>query len=212
MMKFLKLMMNKIGTIVILSFLILSACKTQMGSTWKDEAYEVEHFDKILVVGNSPNVSVRHAFERELTEKISKKGVTAIASLDVLPKDEKISKEAFYKYFKDENIDAILVTRLVDMKETAEFVEGETYVQPVSGYYGGFYTYYHNVYREIPDASHFETTKVYQIETNLFKVEGEKLVWHALSEAYNPTDALEIIDDLAKNIAKKLSDEGYLGK
>jgi hypothetical protein len=43
-------------------------------------------------------------------------------------------------------------------------------------------------------------------------VEGEKLVWHALSEAYNPKDALEIIDDLAKNIAKKLSDEGFIGK
>jgi hypothetical protein len=202
----------KIEFIVVIGFLILSACKTQMGSTWKDEAYEVEHFDKILVVGNSPNTSVRHAFERELTEKISKKGVTAISSLEVLPVDEEISRETFLKYFKDENIDAVLVTRLVDLKETAEFVEGETYVQPVSGYYGGFYTYYHSVYREVPDPSHFQTTKVYQIETSLFKVEGEKLVWHALSEAYNPTDALEVIDDLAKNIAKKLTDEGYFKK
>ena len=54
--------------------------------------------------------------------------------------------------------------------------------------------------------------KTYYIETSLFKVDGEKLVWHALSEAYDPNDALEVIDDLAKNIAAKLKDEGYLKK
>ena len=204
--------MNKIIIFALISLFALSCTPGKMASTWKDEAYEVEHFDKILIVGNSPNPSVRNAFEKQLKEKLTKKGVTAISSLEVLPVDEVISKESFYKYFKDENIDAVLVTRLVDVKETAEFVEGETYVQPVAGYYGGFYSYYSTIYRDIPDPSHFSTERVYQIETSLFKVEGEKLVWHALSEAYNPNDALDIIDDLAKNIAKKLSDAGFIGK
>jgi len=205
--------MNKLIIIAVVSLIAFSSCGPgKMASTWKDEAYEVEYFDKILIVGNSPNPSVRYAFEKELKEKIEKKGVTAMSSLEVLPKEEKITKEAFYKYFGDENIDAIIVTRLVDEKETAEFVEGESYVQPLYGYYGGFYTYYNTVYRDVPDPDHFETGRVYKIETNLFKVDGEKLVWHALSEAYNPQDALEVIDDLAKNIAKKLSDEGYLKK
>ncbi len=204
--------MNKIAIVALICLFAFSCTPGKMGSTWKDEAYEVEHFDKILVVGNSPNPSVRNAFEKQLKEKIEKKGVIAISSLEVLPKEEEITKEAFYKYFKNESIDAIIITRLVELKETADFIEGETYVQPVSGYYGGFYSYYHSVYREVPDPSHFQTEKVYKIETNLFKVDGEKLVWHALSEAYNPKDALEIIDNLAKNIAKKLSEEGYIRK
>ena len=205
--------MTKQGITIILSLMIMSCGSGRMSSVWTDEAIEVEAFNKILVIGNSPNASVRYAFEKELNEKLSKKGSTIIiSSLEVLPKEEKISKETFYKYFKDENIDAIIVTRLVDVKETAQFIEGETYVQPVSGYYGGFYTYYHSVYREVPDPSHFEMAKTYYLETSLFKVDGEKLVWHALSEAYDPNDALEVIDDLAKNIAAKLKDEGYLKK
>lgn len=204
--------MNKIGIIAAFSLLAIACGSGKMSSNWTDETYQVEHFDKVLIVGNSPNPSVRYAFENELKEKIAKKGVTAISSLEVLPKEEKISKETFYKYFKDANIDAILVSRLVDVKELAEFVEGESYVQPAYGYYGGFYSYYSTIYRDVPDPSHFETTRVFKIETSLFKVEGEKLVWHALSEAVNPVDALEIIDDLAKNISKKLTDAGFLKK
>ena len=206
--------MNKFGVITVISLMIFSSCSGgKMASTWTDESYEVEYFDKILIVGNSPNVSVRYAFEKELKEKIEKKGVTAISSLEVLPKEEKISKEAFDKYFSDADIDAVLVTRLVKLQETAEFVEGQTtYNQAEYKSSGYFYTFYHSVYIENTDPNYFQTERVYQIETSLFKVDGEKLVWHALSESYNPNDALEIIDDQAKNIAKKLSAGGYLKK
>ena len=205
--------MNKIVTIIVISLLLISCGAGKMGSTWTDEAIEVEAFDKILIVGMSTNVSIRNAFENQLKEKIAKKGATAIGSLEVLPKDEKIDEETFAKYFSDADIDAVLVTRLVNLKETTEFVQGQTtYAQADYKSSGYFYTFYHTAYIEVSDPSYFQKERVYHIETNLFKVDGEKLVWHALSEAYNPIDALEIIDDLAKNISKKLSKEGYLKK
>ena len=59
--------MNKLGIFTVIFLIIFSSCSGgKMASTWTDESYEVEHFDKILVVGNSPNVSVRYAFEKEL--------------------------------------------------------------------------------------------------------------------------------------------------
>ena len=130
-----------------------------------------------------------------------------------MPQDEIIDKATFEKYFSDEDIDAVIVTRLVKLSKTTEFVEGQTtYAQAQYKATGLFYTVYPKVYVEVSDPDYFQTERVYQIETNLFKVDGGKLVWHALSEAYNPVDALEIIDDLAKNIAKKLAAEGYIAK
>ena len=86
--------MNKLGIITAISLMIFSSCTGgKMASTWTDESFEVERFEKILIVGISTNVSVRNAFEKELKEKIIKKGATAIGSLEVLPKDEKIEKQ-----------------------------------------------------------------------------------------------------------------------
>ena len=56
--------MYKIGIIAIISFMIFSCGAGKMGSTWTDEAIEVEAFNKILVIGNSPNPSVRCHFIR----------------------------------------------------------------------------------------------------------------------------------------------------
>ena len=82
--------MNKLGIITVISLMIFSSCTGgKMASTWTDEAIEVERFDKILIVGISTNVSIRNAFEKELKEKIAKKGTTAIGSLEVYQKMKK---------------------------------------------------------------------------------------------------------------------------
>ena len=107
--------------------------------------------------------------------------------------------------------DAITVTRLVSQETAERWVQGSSYVVP-EPYYGGFYGYYYNSYAVVNTPDYLVEDQIYVIETNLYDVATEKLIWTGISETVNPESSVKGIDSVGRVIVSTLRKEGLIGK
>lgn len=183
---------------------------TQLTDTWSEPGYSAEGIDKFLVVGTSPNRLVRKTFEVAMRDRLNRQSqLEAMASLEAISADEKITDATFRKYFSDRDIDAVLVTRVVDAKEAVKFKEGDKH-QQLNPYYNDFYSYYRRMIVKVPEPGTFEYGRMVQLETMVFDAGEGKLIWRVLSESYDEGNTEKVIDDLTKLIVKQMKADGII--
>ncbi len=205
-----------INALLIAAFgFFLAACSggTKVEQYWQDENFEKGNISKILVVALHNKTWGRKAFELTMKKALEDRGVEAIASIEVMPEDKEISKAAFEKYFSGQNIDAVLVTRLISADEKTENVYNYTaYGVPYPSYYGGFYGFYVTTYNVVYSPGYTISQLQVNLETNLYDTKDAKLIWGAVSETFEPEDALDFIRSASSEIAKELDFDGFLKK
>jgi hypothetical protein len=164
------------------------AAPTQLTTSWADPASANHSYKKVVVVGVTPQASTRRTYEDAFAAELQSRGVTAVASYSFAGEGQ-IDKDQAIAKLKEVGADAVIVTRLVD-KETVETYYPPTYstVAAPSAYYGGWYGYYSMGYSYMSSPGYVAQDKVFRIETNLYDVEGDKLMWSGLTETTLSTD------------------------
>lgn len=122
----------------LLPLILCTSCSSALlTSSWTNDTYTSQKYDKILVFAIASKVSNRAAVEGAITNELKKKGINAVSSLSLFPGSQKamaeqqnmISREELEQKLKDNNIDGFLVLSLLDMKEEQVYVEGQTHTQ-----------------------------------------------------------------------------------
>jgi hypothetical protein len=156
----------KFYAILLLGTLFTSCSTARLTSSWTNETYTAQKYNKVLVFAIASQTSNRAAVEGAMTNELKKKGINAISSLSVFPNSQNaisgqqilIPKEELAQKLKDKNIDGLLVLSLLDRKEEQVYVEGHTTtqsstspqavtVQPGYNYNNG-YNYHNNGYND----------------------------------------------------------------
>ena len=201
--------------IAIVSIVVLaSACSPITSELTASKAFPENNknpIEKVLIVAISDNVPVRNFFEQELKKRIEKTGVKAMGSLEAMPYEAKIDKEAFETYFKAQNITDILVLRMVDKEKVAIHAEGQEY----SGtgprtYWAGYYDYYYQMYDRTSEPGHFQEATLLMIESSLFEVDNADIIWTSASKSFHRDNAKDIIKELSKLIVNAMKEDGVL--
>ncbi len=201
-------------TLVMYTCLLLGFFVTQTGTaqkttlligSWTDESYHGrESFDKILVVAIGNNALVRRTFEEDIADRIESKKISIVRALDVLPPEEKIERATFNKYFDREEIDAVLVTRLVQLDQLPNIPSGN---RGASDFYG----YYNNAYVPSTEGGGISLSAAAKLETNLYDTQTGQLVWTCQTKSFSQAENLEkVLKDVSKIVAKELKKYGYL--
>jgi hypothetical protein len=159
------------------------AASTQLTSSWADPAAAGRSYKKIVVVGVTPKAPIRREYEDAFSRELAARGIEATQSYNFGSPDGKLDKDAVIAKLTEIGADAVLVTRLVD-KETVNTYYPPSYssVAAPSPYYGGWYGYYSMGYSYMTSPGYVEENQVYRIETNLYDVHGDKLIWSGLTE------------------------------
>jgi hypothetical protein len=79
-------------------------------------------------------------------------------------------------------------------------------------WYGGFYTYYNYWYPYLYDPGYYVTDKTYFLETNLYDVNTEELIWSAQSQTVNPASIDEFAKEYPKKLVARMESDGLLTK
>lgn len=155
--------MSRLFSPVIIIFLLVTSCaKTTLLSTWRDDSYS-GNINRVLIIGGSEKPGMRRIFEQEFANQLKSHGIYALPSNHIIPSDKMLDKEAVLSKIKDLNIDAVLVTRLVEKKT-------------VGTHYADWYDPYTKSYgRTFVD-------NIVNLETNLYDTRTDRLIWSALSE------------------------------
>ena len=196
--------------------MLLPSCgtstKTSIASSWADEKFASRKFSKILVVGLAENRRPRMLFEQTLKKELEDKGVAAMSALEVMPVEEKVSREAFDKYFKDMGFDGVIVTSVIEVADRDQVSHGtsaQMYMDPSSAQ-GSFYQYYLSAYNRVYYPPEVTLQNVVVVETNLYETQNGKPVWASISETIEPKGIEDTVNSLTASIIKQLSEKGFV--
>jgi hypothetical protein len=183
---------------VAVVMLLTSAC----ASTTLSQVYKVPEPGpkptKVLVVAVLPQQTSRRILETELARRLKGQGMQAALSTDLAQDGQTLDRAAVEELVRREGFDAVLVSRYAGTQESV------SYVSPT--YTGGFYGYYGMAYSAAYSPGYTVQNETVRVETLLYRAEGEgKLVWGAVSESFNPSNAHEVIQDVASAVTDRMA-------
>lgn len=187
-----------------------------MITSWFNTNYEGQKFHKILVIGVTQNLEVRADFEDEMAAQMARPGIQTIPGNQILLRpDPKAKPDLDYlrEQIRGNQIDAVVVTRLLRVDKKVTHVPGTTYVVPFPYYYS-FYGYLGTVYPVVYDPGYTRQDTTVRVETNVYatsKPDGD-LVWTGVSDSFNPKSAKKVADGLVKLVPKQMEKDGLLPK
>jgi hypothetical protein len=196
--------LKSLHLLLILICFTLVSCSTTLTSVWKDENFKGP-VNNVFVMGVFQREVNRRVYEDEFVKKLSAQGVNAIASYREFGSGKLPDKEEIVSKMEALNMEAVLITNIVDKERRR--VYAETWYQN----YGHHHGYWHG--------GAVRTTEfiddIYHVETKLYDVRSEGLIWSALSETVVMEDAIaqsdrNIIKTFTNVMVKKLSDDGML--
>jgi hypothetical protein len=194
----------------------ISGKSVKMISSWFNPNYRGQTFHKILVIGVAQNPEVRADFEDGMAAQIARTGIETIPGNHILLRPDpnvKIDMDYLRGQIRDNHIDAVVVSRLLNVDKKVTVVPSSTYMAPYPYYYS-FYGYLGAVYPMIYDPGYTRQDTTVSVETNVYatsKPDGD-LVWTGLSKSFNPKSAKKVADGLVKELPKQMEKDGLLPK
>ena len=188
----------------------LSSCaNTKITSVWMDSEKAGTTFNDILIIGIADEEHNRRLFEEQFTNQLKAAGIQSAVSYTLLPQGIDINRDTVSAAIEGKTVDAVIVTHLVAVDEETVYRPSMDY-QPAYGYYNGLYSYYPHVHTYVHQPGYYTTHDIVKLETNLYEVATEQLVWSAQSSSFAPESAKEVIDELVNLVIKDLQQKGLI--
>jgi hypothetical protein len=188
--------------------LLLAACATTtFKSTWRAPDAVAGEFQgkQVVAIIMHKDESVRRAAEDALAEEMRKRGVQGVASYTLIPESELRDTERAKARLQKAGVEGAVVMRLVGKDRQTTYVPG-TWVGPAN--YRSFYGYYGPGWGGVYDPGYLRTDTYVSVETLIYSVARDKLLWAATTQTMNPQKADAFVRELADSVADELRKQG----
>ncbi|HXJ91238.1 MAG TPA: hypothetical protein VMS18_30815 [Candidatus Binatia bacterium] len=205
-----------VGVFLLTALTVVSGKSIKMVTSWFNPNYQGQKFHKVLVIGVARDTEVRADFEDGLAAQIARPGMQMIPGNQILLRPDPQAKpdlDYLRAQIRDNQIDAVVVTRLLRVDKEVISIPSSTYVAPFPYYYS-FYGYLGAVYPVVFDPGYTREDTTVSVETNVYatsKADGD-LVWTGVSESFNPKSAKKVADGLIKELPQQMEKDGLLSK
>lgn len=187
--------------VVICLFFLTSCATTTLTSVWKDKNYQGK-LNKIIVIMFAKSPETRTLIEGQFVAGLEARGNNALASYKIISLDQLPDRDLVASKIKSIGADTVIVSRLVDRKAIETYIPGQSYIFP--SYYKDWLGYYGYV---VVTPGYTEQTQILYIETNLYDMKTEKLIWSARSETEVTEGDQQLIKTFIKVMIDKLSSD-----
>jgi hypothetical protein len=190
--------------------MILAACATtEIKTVWIDGSYKGGPLLKILVMGLAKDQTIKRLYEDEFVNQLKAHGVQAVPSYSVIPQEKMGDENYISEKGKELGIDAALVTRLVDRKTIQTYYPPETFYTPAP-YYRGWHGYYRSSYDYMVSPGYIATDEAVVLETNIYSMQTNQLIWSALSETFLEGSSKKLIQSLVQKLISDMAAKDLL--
>lgn len=191
-----------------LSALVLAGCgtSTSVDGTWTAPNADKLNFRKVLVVAATPDGSLRRSAEDAMKAEV--RSAEAVTSYSLIGDTQQLKDaDALLAVLRNGGFDGVIVVRLVaERTEITASPEG-IYPEP----YRMFRGYYSPRFALSPfyyDSGRITTDRIVQLETNIYEVAGERLVWSGVTSTRNPSSVQQLIQEAAAAMRAVLAKAG----
>jgi len=198
-------------SIVCLAFPSGMETKAKFTTTWKAPAISGFTFAGKKVVGLivSDDLSLRMSAEEALAREITARGAQGVAAYRVIPQEEIRNKDNAKRWFEQTGAAGVVIMRVVDLSKekipTAVVWTG-------ASYYGSLWDYYPYAWGSAIAIGPGRTETTVVVETLIFDIAGNRLLWAGTSESVNPKDAQATVKAIVESAAERMKKDGLIRK
>ncbi|HEY5908146.1 MAG TPA: hypothetical protein VIZ31_08875 [Vicinamibacteria bacterium] len=193
--------------------LALTGCAaTTFQSTWKAPDAGPLGFagQKVVAMVVVPDVATRRGAEDQLAAYLRQRGVEGLPASAVVPENEIKDKEKVKDRFVKAEVAGVVVMHVLG-KDQELTATGPTYMGPTyGGFYGGWYGWGWGMPAYSP--GYIRTDTQLYIETLVYSLKQDKLVWAARSKSTNPDRVDTLIKELMNASIKEMQKVGLVKK
>lgn len=192
--------------------LALSGCATTtFQSTWKAPDATTLDFagEKVVALIVNADTAVRRGAEHALANKLTRLGCLGIPAYTAIPDEVVKDKDKAKAWFEKQNVAGVVVMQ-VSRQEKELTASGPLYAGPTyGGFYGGWYGW---GWGAAYSPGNIRTDTLVFVETLVYSLKQDKLVWAGQSKTTNPEKVHEFIDDLVDHAAAEMKKAGLIRK
>lgn len=176
---------TQIITFFLLCSLLWSCSSSRLLSSTSDPSFKKTVIEPVLVVGISKDETKRRIYEDTFVDSFISAETRAIASYTASKQGIRLDEAALRDIVKKTGARSILITHMVSADEK-DFYQPDTPIIGTNSSPAGLYGYYPFIYQSVYSAGSYGSTTKVTLETSLYDVKSEKLIWTARSQSIDP--------------------------
>jgi hypothetical protein len=173
--------------------LVAGCATTTIVSSWKDPAARAVQLRRVVVMAPSNDSALRRSIEDELAQRIP----NATPSYRLFADSELQNRQLVRDEVKARGYDGLVSFRIVSVDQQTIWAPG-AYWGPAYAY-GGWPMF---------DPGYLATQTLVRVDTDVYDLDQDKLVWAAASRTYDPRSVRTLVDDVTKAVARRMRKEG----
>lgn len=205
----------------------LTSCgsNTSIVSSWRDPnaTLATENFKKVLVVALVKDESTRRSTENRIA---SINPAILNPSYNYLNQQNlDLTKEQKLSILQTEGFDGVITMRFIRADSQTQYVPGTSGYYGGMGYpgmgygyaggygmgygagFGGWYGAYAPAYYS---PGYYQENTYYYVETNIFDLKNNKLVWSATTKSLDVSDTNTTVDEIMQACVNEMRKDGYM--
>jgi hypothetical protein len=194
---------------------VLCACASSGGlvSSWRAPDAAPLHLRgaKVAAVVMMKDEASRRQAEDTLAHQITARGAEGIPMYSLLPAGAPENEDAARAAAEKAGLQGLVVMRPTSVDKQIEATPA-TYLEPTyNGYWRGYYGYgWGSAYAPVTEGADIRIDTTVSIETLVYSLRQNKLVWAGKSKTTNPKQVDTLINKLAAEVAEDLEKQGLL--
>lgn len=198
-------------TVVGLLALLSCGTSTTFIDSWKDPAAKPMAFTKIVAIAVVGDETNRRIIEDQVCKNIKNPKVECVRSWTILPQDRVSDIEYAKQQIVAGGFDGAITLRLVGLDEkTRHITTGYVASYATTPYYNPFWGYYSYAWPAVYQTGTTDITQTVRVETNIYSVSEERLLWSGISETVDPKSIRSMVDQIAAEAGAILRNEGLI--
>jgi hypothetical protein len=181
-------------------------------STWKSPDAQPGTFQgkPVVAVFMSSDDALRQGIEGRLAYELTQRGAKGVAAWSLIPSSEIRDEEKAKARIMQSGAAGVVVLRLVDRAQEASATNPTYWAAPTYGnVWSGYWSY---GWGGLYDPGHVRVDNVLYVETLVYSLEQNKLVWAGLSKTTNPKSANDLVKELVGKVAGEVKKAGLVKK
>lgn len=199
-------MKNLLVTFLVIGVICSCSPSTKIEKSWIEPGSQVvsNPENKVLIIAMVKDETSRRVIEDQLAKRIK---APSVPSYQLLTTEmlKAASDEALTNIVTKEKFTHILLMRLADIEKETSYVPGTT-----TGFYGGYGMYYGYGAAMYSTPGYYTTDKNYFIETTIYSVTPNKLLWTGTTKTVNPSKVDKAVNDIADVIVARMKQDKFL--
>jgi hypothetical protein len=184
----------------------LFAADIKFLSTWKSPEAATTSLvgKKVATLVIAEEDGLRVAGEEALARELEARGIPAIATYRIVPKPELATADRAKPWFERAGIQGVVAVRPISKDKVREYSPATW----TSSYYSSFWNYYGYGWGAYYSPGIDRTDTVVVVETLVFNMASNGLVWASVTQTTNPKELQPFITDLARATIKEMQKQG----